>query len=181
MIKNYQPEQLMDEINIVASQLAEDILSESDLKGLRATEVDYCLLCGLKGEFDVKTYGLNYQTFYKWLNLYSVCPERKQAYNSIEWDKDKKQLVEYCEPTPEEQRQMMIKGINEAYQEYLQEAQKRTASTVEKVIFKIHDFGGVRDRFLTSSGLKPGDMPLNEFFDKCRREKISDIKQLFIN
>lgn len=192
MIKKYQPDQLQSEINIIASQLSDDMLKESDFKGLRVAEIDYCLLCGLKGKFEsktsgikgeveTKTYGLNYQTFYKWLNMYSVCTERTKAYNSIEWDKDKKQLAESCELSPEEQRKIMINGVNMAYQEYLDEAQKRTNSTVEKVIFKIHDFGGARDRFLTISGKKPQNMPLNEFFDKCRREKISDIKQLFIN
>lgn len=179
MIKNYQPEQLNEEVGLISNQLAEDILNETELRGLRVLEIDYCLLSGIKGEFEVKTFGLNYPTFYKWLNIYSYCPERKQAHNSIELDKDKKQLTASCEPTPEEQRKIMINGVNMAYQDYLQEAHIRTsASVIESVIFKVHDFGGMRDRFLTNEGIKPANMPISIFFDNCRKEGIKNISDL---
>lgn len=180
MIKNYEPEQLNEEVNLISNQLAEDITNETDLKGLRVMEIDYCLLSGLKGEFDVKTYGLNYPTFYKWLNIYSVCSERKQAHNSIEWDSDRKQLTVTCEPTPEEQKMIIINGVDMAYQDYLQEAHIRAAGTpVENVLLKIHDFGGMRDRFLINEGIKPANMSLSVFFDNCRRDKVKSIKDLF--
>lgn len=180
--KSSTPQQLEVEINIISSQLSDDLQREGVFKGLRISEIDYCLIAGVKGKFHIKTFGLNYQTFYKWLVSYITSEEREQAYNSLASDNHAKQITTSCEPTPYEQKQIMINGINEAYLEYLQLSRNRVGSYTPKntpfdsFISKVNT---IRDSFLVEHGIKSKNTPLNAFFEICKKNGVKSINDLF--
>jgi hypothetical protein len=171
--KTFQPQQLEQEMSIISSQLIDDLQREPIFKGLRVPEIDYCLLSGIKGKLDVKTFGMNYQTFYKWLLCYIESDTREQAYNSLRSDNEAKQLTASCELTLTEQRQIMIDGINSAYSEYLRLSRNGVSAYAPKkapfdsFISKVNDN---RDSFLVREGLKSNNTPLNAFFEQCKKE-----------
>lgn len=167
--RGYDAEQLKNEVAIISSELQRDLTAESKFADLRLCEVGYALSCGLRGEFEVKTYGINYQTFYKWIEAYAYSQERTDAVNSIVRQKELKQLNTKTEPTLEEQRRMIISHINESYQTYKSKT-KGLDLHISGRLGEVPDWGGVKDRFLTSEGLKPAKMTLQEYFENCIRE-----------
>ena len=165
--KTYETSVLKEEALIITKEIAKDIVRETDLRGLRAPEVDYAVCAGIKGEFEVKTFGLNYQTIYKWLKAYIHSDERERAYNSTIQDRQTKQLTASVEPTQQEQRQIMINGINQAYQEYLNGETSPDSSDFGGILSKIKS---IREGFLIREKVMPLNMPLYAFFQKCKQE-----------
>ncbi len=182
--KTYSPDQLREEAKIIVGEIMKDINRETDLRTLRLPEVDYAICAGIKGEFtDIKTFGINYQTIYKWVKSYTTSYERKQAADSLAQEKQLKQLVSSTELSPSEQRKIIVDSINETYREYLENAELRNSRSQSnaslprnvKDIGQILDIVGAKDRLLTSEGIKPKNMPLNAFFEKCRKEGLKEV------
>lgn len=170
LTKNYTREQLKDETSLICQELAHDLRREGRFSSLRAQEILYALQSGLKGDLgDLKTFGLNYQTFYKWLAAYMDCQDRSNAMDAIVREMNHKQLAAATEPTKEEQRRMIIAHINEAYRQY-KSGQAFTSPQHISNLTGVQDLGGVKDRFLTAEGLKPAGMSLVAYFDKCKEE-----------
>ena len=167
--RGYDAEQLKNEVAIISSELQRDLTTESKFADLRLCEVGYALSCGLRGEFEVQTYGINYQTFYKWIEAYSYSQERTDGVDSIVRQKELKQLNTKTEPTNEEKRRMIVSHLNESYRDYKSKI-KGLDLHISGRLGEIPDWGGVKDRFLTSEGLKPAKMTLQEYFEKCIRE-----------
>jgi len=172
VLKSADPAKVEKEIDEISEQLTIDILAE--FKTLRVQEIGYCLMCGLKGQFDTKTYGMNYPTFYKWIEAYFYSEERKEAINSLEQDKSKLQLTESNAPTLAEQRQMIIDSINESYADYLSGA---TTTEMSKLVSEqdICDYGNVKANFLVREKKKPEGMKLIDFYRQCKKEKKTKI------
>lgn len=179
LTKTFNPEQLKEEMKIVSGTLLNDLQNDAHLKQLRLQEVDYCLMEGIRGEFDdrVKTFGFNYPTFYKWLKCYSSSEERKQALNSFQQDKQSKMIEQKTELTIEEKERLMWEGINNAYKLYCQ--QEVQPGTVGQKLTNngVLDLGGVRDRFLTRKGLKPPEIKIEQFFQECSKKGLKKIQQ----
>ena len=182
--KTYGPDQLREEAKVIMAEIVKDINRETDLRTLRLPEVDYAICAGIKGEFsDIKTFGINYQTIYKWIKSYSNCSERKQASDSLILDRQSKQLVSHTELSASEQRQIIVDSINETYREYVANSELRNSFSQQnatlprnvKNIGQILDIVGAKDRLLVSEGVKPLNMPLNAFFEKCRKEGLREI------
>lgn len=179
LTKTFSPEQLKEEMKIVSGTLLNDLQNDVHLKQLRLQEVDYCLMEGMRGEFDdkVKTFGFNYQTFYKWLKYYFFSEERKQALNSFQQDKQSKMIEQVTELTTEEKERLMWEGVNNAYKLFCQ--QEVQPGTVGQKLTNngVLDLGGVRDRFLTQKGLKPQGMKIEQFFQECSIKGLKIIEQ----
>jgi len=182
--KTYSPDQLKEEVGVIMGEIIKDFNRETDLRTLRLPEVDYAICAGIKGEFsDVKTFGINYQTIYKWIKTYTNSYERKQAADSLAQEKQLKQLVSQTELSPSEQRQIIVDSINETYREYVVNSELRNSFSQSnaslprnvKNIGQILDIVGAKDRLLTSEGIKPKNMPLNAFFEKCRKEGLKEV------
>jgi len=171
-LKSADPEKLEKEIAAISEQLCMDILAE--FKTLRMNEIYYCLMCGLKGQFEVKTYGMNYPTFYRWIEAYFYSEYRKEAINSIKQDSGLLQLTETNAPTLERQREMMIKAINQSYADYLSGA---TTTEMSKLVSEqdICDFGNAMDNFLVREKKKPAGMKLIDYYRQCKKEKKAKI------
>ena len=163
--KTYDKSVLREEALIIAKEITKDIQRETDLRGLRVGEIDYAICAGIKGVFEVKTFGINYQSFYKWLKAYVHCSEREQAYNSTEQERQSKQITASSEPTAQEQRQMMINGINEAYQDYLNGDTSLINGDFAGILSKIT---AIRQGFLIREGVMPKNMTLSMFFRQCK-------------
>jgi len=172
VLKSADPEKIENEVSAIAEQLTADIFSE--FKSIRLQEISYCFMLGLKGQFEVKTYGMNYPTFYRWIEAYFYSEERKEAINSLEQDKSKLQLTESNAPTLAEQRQMIIDSINESYADYLSGA---STTTMSKLVSEqdICDYGNVKANFLTREKKKPEGMKLIDFYRQCKKEKKTKI------
>jgi len=178
VLKSADPAKVEKEIDEISEQLTIDILAE--FKTLRVQEIGYCLMCGLKGHFETKTYGMNYPTFYKWIEAYFYSEERKEAINSIKQDRGVLQLTETNAPTEAEKRQMIIDSINESYADYLSGA---TTTEMSKLVSEqdICDYGNVKDNFLTREKKKPEGMKLIDFYRQCKKEKKTKIIDTELN
>lgn len=172
VLKSADPAKVEKEIDEISEQLCMDILAE--FKTLRMNEIYYCLMCGLKGQFEVKTYGMNYPTFYRWIEAYFYSEDRKEAINSIKQDSGLLQLTETNAPTLEQQREMMIKAINQSYADYLSGA---TTTEMSKLVTEqdICDFGNAMDNFLVREKKKPAGMKLIDYYRQCKKEKKTKI------
>ncbi|MDD4495038.1 MAG: hypothetical protein PHV32_11980 [Eubacteriales bacterium] len=161
---------MKEEATVITSEIAKDLASVKELRTLRVPEVDYAICCGIKGEFSVQTYSLSYQTIYKWLRAYVESSDRKRAIESYLQAKNLRQLQTRNEPSPEEQEKIIINGINDSYQTFL-ELRGKSAGAFPVVV----DLGGVKDRYLTNKGLKPASMTLESFYKQCSKMKKSNI------
>lgn len=175
-----EKEILTEQILIIVSELIDNLTRMSDFQSLRLLEIDYAIRAGVRNEFtDVKTYGLNYETIFKWIEAYTFSAKRKQAYISYQQDNQLKQLTQTTELSEAEQRQIIINSINSYYQDYLSEFVSRQKNATMprnvKMIGQILDVRGVKDSFLVREGLKPKNMPLNEFFEECRKKGLKQI------
>ena len=171
---------LKEQVLVIVSELIYNLTRISDFNSLRLIEIDYAIRAGIRGELpEVKTHGLNYETIFKWIEAYTYSPLRKRAFNSYLQDNQHKQLTQETELSEQEQRQIIIDSINSFYQDYLEEFVSRQKNSTMprnvKIIGQILDFRGVKDRFLTEEGLKPKNMPLNEFFEECRKKGLKKI------
>lgn len=161
---------MKEEAAVITSEIAKDLASVKELRTLRVPEVDYAICAGIKGEFSVQTYSLSYQTIYKWLRAYVESSDRKRAIESYLQAKNLRQLQTRNEPSPEEQEKIIINGINDSYQTFL-ELRDKSAGAFPVVV----DLGGVKDRYLTNKGLKPASMTLESFYKQCSKMKKSNI------
>lgn len=163
-------ESMREEALVIAGEILKDLNAEKELRTLRVSEFDYAICCGIKGEFSVQTYSLSYQTIYKWLRAYVESSDRKRAIESYLQAKNLRQLQTRNEPSPEEQEKIIINGINDSYQTFL-ELMGKSAGAFPVVV----DLGGVKDRYLTNKGLKPASMTLESFYKQCSKMKKSNI------
>lgn len=166
--RNYNATQLKEEVGIYSNELLKDLRQETKFDNLRIQEIGYSFSCGLRGDYDVKTFGINYQTFYKWIEAYAYSQERIDARNSLVRAKGLKQLNITTAPTLEEQKRMIIDHINKSYADY--KGKSKLSMHIGNKIGEVMDFGEVKERFLTNEGIKPKAMSLREFYDKCIEE-----------
>lgn len=164
--RSVSQEAMREEALVITAELVKDIDREKRFQSLRVQEVDYAVCSGIKGDFTVQTFSLSYQTIYKWLRAYVESPERKQAMESLLQDRRSKQLAARNIPSKKEQEQIIIDGINESYQTFL-EVNGQTINAFPLVI----DLGGVKNKYLTQKGLKPASMPLESYYKKCAKQK----------
>lgn len=172
VLKSADPEKVEKEIDDISEQLTFDILSE--FKTLRMLEINYCLMQGLKGKFDVKTYGMSYPTFYKWIEAYFYSEDRKEAILWLQQDAGNLQLTETTAPTLEQQRAIMIAAINQSYADYIS---GDSMTDMSKLVSEqdICDFGDAMDNFLTREGLKPKYIKLIDYYRACKNEQKTTI------
>ena len=158
-------EQLKEDITIIGNELVKDLLKESKFKNLRVLEISYAFGKGIKGELKVKTYGLNYQTFYYWLDSYVYSEERVDALNSYIQDSKTLLLEAKTEPTEGEKEKMIIEHINQSYADYI----NNTPAYID-LGTNIVDWGNVKANYLTQKNIKPRGMSLEEFYSNCRKQ-----------
>ena len=74
----------------------------------------------------------------------------------------------------EQQREMMIKAINQSYADYLSGA---TTTEMSKLVSEqdICDYGNVKANFLTREKKKPEGMRLIDYYRQCKKEKKTKI------
>lgn len=177
--KNYNSTEEFDiEVTMIADALVRAILSDSSLRCMRLTEIIFCFSAGVKGEFDhLKTFGINYQTLYKWLKAYANSWERAEALKMHLRNKERLMIAQKSTITEEEKRRIIIEGINNSYSEYLSCSQikKGTIGSIFSKNGAIVDLTHVRDRFLTKEGKKEANMSLLEFFEQCKKQKLDKI------
>lgn len=175
--KSMETDAMTEEIDMIATQLSKDILNNPSLRCLRVTEITYCFMSGTRGEFDnVKTYGINYQTFYKWLKAYAVSEERAEAMKTHLRDKEKLMITKKSTITDDEKRRIMETSINNVYLDYLKgETNKSTLSGILAPKGKILDFGNAKSNYLTKTGKKAHETSLEDFFKECKEKKLTTI------
>ena len=116
-LKEVNIEILKTELNVIAEELAKNIVTR--IEGIRISEIEYAFISGLNGEYKVETYGLNYQTFYKWIESYYYSEERKGAISLSIQAKGLKQIEQQCSITEKEKEEIMQMWINGDYSDYL--------------------------------------------------------------
>lgn len=170
--RGYDSEQLQTDIGLISDELISDFRRERVFYSLRSVEIGYCFLCGLRGDFDafIKTYGVNYQSFYKWLSYYADSEMRQEAVNNIvkEANEGVRLIEAKTEITEAEKEKIIREGINESYREYKRGARGTIINC------DIPDWGGVKERYLRGLGLLNG-MDLKAFYDKNIEEKKENV------
>ncbi|MCK9629490.1 MAG: hypothetical protein M0R37_12980 [Bacteroidales bacterium] len=175
--KSMEANAMTEEVDMIATQLSKDILNNPSLRCLRVTEITYCFMAGVRGEFDnLKTYGINYQTFYKWLKAYAVSEERAEAMKTHLRDKERLMIAQKSTMTDDEKRRIMETSINSAYSDYLRgEKGKSTLSGILAPKGKILDLGNAKSNYLTKTGKKAHETSLEDFFKECKEKKLTTI------
>ena len=116
-LKEVNIEILKTELNVIAEELAKNIVTRFD--GIRISEIEYAFISGLNGEYKVETYGLNYQTFYKWIESYYYSEERKGAISLSIQAKGLKQIEQQCSITEKEKEEIIQMWIHGDFNDYL--------------------------------------------------------------
>jgi|GEM_PF-6691510 hypothetical protein len=171
-----EKEAIKDEIKTIALTLSRRLLEEPKLSIIRLPELDYCLMCGIEGEFDkeVKTFGINYSSIFKWIKEYVFSQDRINAHYSYEQDKPKLQLEQKTELSDAENDAMMKEAINNAYAVYCEQMNAPELLGKIKHISEIINPVG-RKEFLVRMGLMDEKMTVSKFFERCLFEEWATI------
>lgn len=175
--KSMEADAMTEEIDMIATQLSRNFYGNIHFKELRISEITYCFIAGIEGEFDyLKTFGLNYQTFYKWLKAYVVSEERLRAIGKYRVEKEKLMITKKSTTTDDEKRRIMETSINSAYSDYLRgEESKSTLSGILAPKGKILDLGNAKSNYLTKTGKKTHETSLENFFKECKKQQLTTI------
>lgn len=164
---------LKTELNVIAEELTKNVLSR--FEGLRTTEIDYAFMAGLSGDYKVETYGLNYQTFYKWIEAYYYSEERKAAINLSIQAKGLKQIEQKCLVTEKEKEEIMQMWINSDYSDYLQQTiqEPHLGVDIQKLVGKTAS-DERKMNYLISKNKDLGKNTIREIYEEYRKkgEKI---------
>lgn len=172
-LKDVNIEILKTELNVIAEELTKNVLSRFD--GLRTTEIDYAFMAGLNGDYKVETFGLNYQTFYKWIEAYYYSEERKAAINLSIQAKGLKQIEQKCLVTEKEKEEIMQMWINGDYSDYLQQTiqEPHIGVDIQKMVGKTAS-DERKMNYLISKNKDLGKKSIKEIYEEYRKkgEKI---------
>lgn len=179
--KNLSVDQYKDELTIIVTELESDIKNE--FSSLRVSELLYAFKLGHKDYLPVKTFGINYKTFYTWLDCYYKSEIRQQAIYAIENEKPKLQLEQKCELTTAEIDSIMQNAINTAYTDFLniEDKSKIKIITEPKYVFgalksgNLTDINNIKINYLRSQGLIKNNETLLTFFNACLKKGLKKI------
>ena len=172
-LKDVNIEILKTELNVIAEELTKNVLSRFD--GLRTTEIDYAFMAGLNGDYKVDTFGLNYQTFYKWIEAYYYSEERKAAINLSIQAKGLKQIEQKCLVTEKEKEEIMQMWINGDFSDYLQQTiqESHLGVDIQRMVGKTAS-DERKMNYLISKNKDLGKKTIREIYEEYRKkgEKI---------
>ncbi len=175
--KGYDKQQLKEEIGIFSSTLLSDLRNE--FSELYSGEIGYAFMCGLKGDFQEKTFGLNYKTFYTWLSCYYFSPERAEAINNTKRLSASRQIAPTSSLTEYEKEEIIKNNIQTSYQLFLAGPSYHTSVwTIGSVIAKQYntlDLGGAMRRYLVRTGKMNINETLGGFFIRMKKQSVKNI------
>lgn len=174
--RGYDKEQLKEEIRIFSSTLLTDLRNE--FSELHSGEVGYAFMCGLKGDFQEKTFGLNYKTFYTWLSCYYFSPERAEAINNAKRLSASKQIATSSSLTEYEKEEIIKNNIQASYQLFLAGPCQTSTGTIGSVIagqYNIQDLGGAMKRYLVRVGKMNISETVGGFFVRMKKQSVKNI------
>ena len=172
-LKEVNIEILKTELNVIAEELAKNIVTR--FEGIRISEIEYAFISGLNGEYKVETYGLNYQTFYKWIESYYYSEERKGAISLSIQAKGLKQIEQQCSITEKEKEEIMQMWINGDYSDYLQQTiqEYQLRGDIQRLVGKTAS-DERKINYLISKNKDLGKKTIREIYEEYRKkgEKI---------
>lgn len=171
--KGYDKEQLKEEIRIFSSTLLADLRNE--FSELHSGEVGYAFMSGLKGDFQEKTFGLNYKTFYIWLSCYYFSPERAEAINNVKRLSASRQIAPTSSLTEYEKEEIIKKNIQASYQLFLAGPCQTSTGTVGSLMYNIQDLGGAMKRYLVRAGKMNISETVGGFFIRMKKQSVKNI------
>lgn len=174
--KGYDKQQLKEEIGIFSSTLLSDLRNE--FSELHSGEIGYAFMCGLKGDFQEKTFGLNYKTFYTWLSCYYFSPERAEAINNAKRLSASRQIAPTSSLTEYEKEEIIKNNIQASYQLFLAGPYQASAGTMGSVIagqYNIQDLGGAMKRYLVRVGKMNISETVGGFFVRMKKQSVKNI------
>lgn len=167
-----------EQASIIAKEITKAIRSERPLKSIRLPEIDYSILCGIKGAFaDVRHTRISFQTIYLWLNAYVDTPERIDAVNEFVRISNTRQIGPSSTITEREKEDIIRHNINLAYQEYLSRGATKAspANSVGEILARgsgkaddIRDLGGGIRNYLIRLGVMQKEVSLLQFFEELK-------------
>lgn len=173
-----------DQASFVSDEITKDLYSDKAFRGLRVEELDYCFIAGVKGRLgDMRTFGINYQTLYRWIDAYMHSKERRLAVDDYIFSLRHKQLAAETELSGPEKDKITRDGINASYKEYLSKTDSAiTPGTVGAIYEKkgkckseILDLGGAMTAYLKRTGIMKKDSTLSDYYSECKKKKMQTI------
>lgn len=173
-----------DQASFVSDEIAKELYSDKAFKGIRVEELDYCFMAGVKGRLgDVRTFGINYQTLFRWLDAYVHSSERKKAIDSYVLSLNHKQLTAETELSGPEKDKITRDGINESYKEYLSKTDSAIIPGTVGAIYEkkgkckseVLDLGGAMTAYLKRTGIMKKDSTLSDYYSECKKKKMKTI------
>jgi hypothetical protein len=149
-----------------------------DFKWLSVAEIDYAFMCGLQGKYSEKTYGLNYKTFYTWLDCYYNLPERTMAINEVKKISSEKQIAVTSSLTEGEKENIIKNNIQFAYEQFLKGPVSAVSGTVGCIISRdaqVADIGGAMKRYLVKTNRMIISETLGGFFNRMKKQSIKHL------
>lgn len=179
--------ELDEEILLYKTQLCQDIKNETKFHTLRVAEINFCFTCGVRNEFDDKkigVFGINYKSFYIWLDVYISLDIRKAAWASYMQDKNAstKKLAKHDTEISKGERDIIMRAsINQSYKEYLHNPANVIldfSSSISKALYQqqgqksgeIRDLGRAKYNYLLEAKMINSNENLRSFYDRMKKE-----------
>lgn len=180
-------DELKEEVSFYSKQLCLDIKNEPKFKSLRVAEINFCFTNGVHNEFDDKkigVYGLNYKSFYIWLDVYMSLEIRKAAWASYFQDKNasSKKLTQHNNELPKNERDVIMRtSINKSFQNYLHNTGNEIldfSSSISKALYQqqgqksgeIRDLGRAKYNYLSEAKMIKNNEDLKGFYERMKNE-----------